>query len=156
MFSSLMSTYSFNYNFCQKIIIYLESLYNKPYFDIKFIWKYRKMNSKSWQDGLFHGTKLARKLSVCSSLMSNYSFNNNFCQKIIIYLESLYNKLYFDIKSIWKYWKMNSKSWQDGLFHEKNGEKIISLWCQIILFILISVKRQLYSWKACTISFILI
>jgi hypothetical protein len=31
--------------------------------------------------------------------MSNYSFNNNFCQKIIIYLESLYNKLYFDKKS---------------------------------------------------------
>jgi hypothetical protein len=46
----------------------------------------------------------ARKLSVFSSLMSNYSFNNNFCQKIIIYLESLYNKLYFDIKFISEYW----------------------------------------------------
>jgi hypothetical protein len=40
---------------------------------------------------------------VFSSLMSNYSFHDNFCQKIIIYLESLYNKLYFDIKFIWKY-----------------------------------------------------
>jgi hypothetical protein len=49
--------------------------------------------------------------------MSNYSFNNSFCQKIIIYLESLYNTLYFDIKFISEYWKMNSKSWQDGLFH---------------------------------------
>jgi hypothetical protein len=153
VFSSWMSNYSFHDNFCQKIIIYLESLYNKPYFDIKFIWKYRKMNSKSWQDGLFHGTKWRENNQ---SLMSNYSFHDNFCQKIIIYLESLYNKLYFDIKFIWKYWKMNSKSWQDELFTEQNGKKIFSLWCQIILFIIISVKRQLYSWKACTISFILI
>jgi len=78
------------------------------------------MNSKSWQDGLFHGTKwrenyqcsrlwfkiltgrtfsrnkMARKLSVFSSLMSNYSFNDNFCQKMIIYLESVQKQLYFD------------------------------------------------------------
>jgi hypothetical protein len=65
----------------------------------------------------FSRNKKARKLSVFSSWMSNYSFHDNFCQKIIIYLESLYNKLYFDIKFIWKYRKMNSKSWQDGLFH---------------------------------------
>jgi hypothetical protein len=65
----------------------------------------------------FSRNKMARKLSVFSSLMSNYSFHNNFCQKIIIYLESLYIKLYFDIKFIWKYWKMNSRSWQDGVFH---------------------------------------
>ena len=39
---------------------------------------------------------MARKLSVFSSLMSSYSFNDNFYQKIIIYLESVYNKLYFD------------------------------------------------------------
>jgi hypothetical protein len=44
----------------------------------------------------FSRNKMAIKLSVFSSLMSNYSFNNNFCQKIIIYLESLYNKFYFD------------------------------------------------------------
>jgi hypothetical protein len=51
----------------------------------------------------FPRNKMARKLSVFSSLMSNYSFNDHFCQKIIIYLESLYNKLYFDIKFILKY-----------------------------------------------------
>jgi hypothetical protein len=42
----------------------------------------------------FSRNKMARKLSVFSSLMSNYSFHDNFCQKIIIYLESLYNKPY--------------------------------------------------------------
>jgi hypothetical protein len=35
----------------------------------------------------FSRNKMARKLSVFSSLMSNYSFNDNFCQKMIIYLE---------------------------------------------------------------------
>ena len=80
---------------------------------------------------------MAWKLSVFSSLMSNYSFHDNFCQKIIIYLESLYNKLYFDIKFIWKYWNMNSKSWQDGLFHgtkRRENYQCSRLWCQIILF----------------------
>jgi hypothetical protein len=89
----------------------------------------------------FSRNKVARKLSVFSSLMSNYSFNNNFCQKIIIYLESLYNKLYFDMKFIWKYWKMNSKSWQDGLFHGtkwRENYQCSRLWCQIILLMIIS------------------
>jgi hypothetical protein len=50
----------------------------------------------------FSRNKMARKLSVFSSLMSNYSFNNNFCQTIIIYLESLqafqiYNYLLIEI-----------------------------------------------------------
>jgi hypothetical protein len=139
--SSLMSTYSFHNNFCQKIIIYLESWYNKLYFDIKFIWKYWKMNSQSWQDGLFREQN-GEKIIMSSSLMSNYSFHNNFCQRIIIYLESLYNKLYFDIKFIWKYWKMNSKSWQDGLFNEtkwRENYQCSRLWCHIILLIIISV-----------------
>jgi hypothetical protein len=39
------------------LFIYLESLFNTLYCDIKFISKYWKMNSKSWQDGPFHGTK---------------------------------------------------------------------------------------------------
>jgi hypothetical protein len=47
--------------------------------------------------------KMAITLSVFSSLISHYSFNNSFCEKIIIYLESLYHKLYADIKFIWKY-----------------------------------------------------
>jgi hypothetical protein len=54
---------------------------------------------------------------IIKRIIWHHSFNNNFCQKIIIYLEILYNKLYFDIKFISEYWKMNSKSWQDGLFH---------------------------------------
>jgi hypothetical protein len=40
---------------------------------------------------------------------------------------------------------------------QQNGEQIIiifRLWCQIILLIIISVKR--YIWKACKISFVLI
>ena len=98
----------------------------------------------------FSLNKMAKKLSVFSSLMSNYSFNNNFCQKIIIYLESLYNKLYFDIKFIWKYWKMNSKSWQDGLFRGtkwRENYQCSRLWCQIILFIIISVQAfQIYNY----------
>jgi hypothetical protein len=74
---------------------------------------------------------MAIKLSVFSSLMSNYSFNNNFCQKIIIYLESLYNKFYFDIKFIWKYLFGNAERRIQNLdrtdfFTEQNGEKIIS------------------------------
>ena len=136
-----MSNYSFHDNFCQKIIIYLESLYNKLYYDIRFIWKYWKMNST---ERTFSRNKMARKLSMFSSLMSNYSFHNNFCQKRIIYLESLYNKLYFDIRFIWKYWKMNSKFWQDGLFHGtkwRENYQCSHLWCQIILFIIIFVKK---------------
>jgi hypothetical protein len=92
----------------------------------------------------FSRNKMARKLSVFSSLMSNYSFHYIVCQKIIIYLESLYNKRYFDIKFIWKYRKMNSKSWQDGLFHWtkwRENYQCSRLWCQIILFIILSVKR---------------
>jgi hypothetical protein len=102
---------------------------------------------------------MARKLTVFSSLMSNYSFNNNFCQKVIIYLDSLYNTLYFDIKFISEYWKMNSKSWQDGLFHGtkwRENYQCSRLWCQIILLMIISVKRWLYIWKVCKNSFILI
>jgi hypothetical protein len=60
---------------------------------------------------------------------------------MIIYLESLYNKLYFDMKFIWKYWKMNSKSWQDGLFHGTKWQENYQcsrLWCQIILLMIIS------------------
>jgi hypothetical protein len=107
----------------------------------------------------FSRNKMARKLSVFSTLMSNYSFNDNFCQKIIIYLESLYNKLYFDIKFIWKYWKMNSKSWQDGLFHGtkwRENYQCSCVWSRIIVLTLTSVKRWLYIWKACKNSFILI
>jgi membrane protein implicated in regulation of membrane protease activity len=92
----------------------------------------------------FSRNKMARKLSVFSSLMSDYSFHNNFCQKIIIYLKSLYNKRYCDMRFIWKYWKMNSKSWQVGLFHGtkwRENYQCSRLWCQIILFIIISVKR---------------
>jgi hypothetical protein len=37
----------------------------------------------------FTQNKKVGKLSVFSSLMSHYSFNNNFCQKMVIYLESL-------------------------------------------------------------------
>jgi hypothetical protein len=37
----------------------------------------------------FSRNKMASNLSVFSSLISNYSFDNNFCEKIIIYLESL-------------------------------------------------------------------
>jgi hypothetical protein len=62
----------------------------------------------------------------------------------------LYNKLYFDITFIWKYWKMNSKSWQDGLFHRtkwRENYQCSRLWCQIILLIIISVKKYLYVWK---------
>jgi hypothetical protein len=95
----------------------------------------------------FSWNKMARKLSVFSSLMSNYSFNNSFCQKIIIYLESLYNTLYFDIKFISKYWKMNSKSWQDGLFRGtkwRENYQCSRLWCQIILLIIQS--RKLGIW----------
>ena len=143
VFSSLMSNYSFHYNFCQKIIMFVESLYNKVYFDIKYIW-----NIERWIPNLdrsdFFTEQNGEKLSVFSSWMPNYSFHNNFCQKIIMYVESLYNKLYFDIKFIWKYWKMNSKSWQDGLFHGikwRANYQCSRLWCQIILFIIISVKR---------------
>jgi hypothetical protein len=92
----------------------------------------------------FSRNKMARKLSVFSSLMSNYSFNNSFCQKIIIYLESLYNRLYFDIKFISEYWMKNSKFWQDGLFHGtkwRENYQCSRLWCQIILLIIIFVKR---------------
>jgi hypothetical protein len=91
--------------------------------------------------------KMAIKLSVFSSLISNYSFNNNFCQKIIIYLESLYNTFYFDMKFIWKYWKMNSKSWQDGLFHGtkwRENYQCSRLWCQIILYIKIKLIVQAF------------
>jgi hypothetical protein len=66
--------------------------------------------------------------------------------RIIIYLESLYNTLYFDIKFISEYWKMNSKSWQDGLFHGtklRENYQCSRLWCQIILLMIISVKRWL-------------
>ena len=142
VFSSLMFYYSFDNHFCQKIIIYLESLCNKLYFDIKFIWKYWKMNS-TWQHRLFHRTKW-RENYQCSRLWCQIIRLIIICQKIIIYLESLYNKLYFDIKFIWKYWKMNSKSWQDGLFHGtkwRENYQCSDIWCQIILFIIISIKR---------------
>jgi hypothetical protein len=125
VFSSLISNHSFSDNFYQKIIIYLESLYNKLYFDIKFIWKYWKMNSKSWQDGHFHGTKWRE----------NYQF-------------------YFDIKFIWKYqgrpwknWKMNSNSWQDELFPGtkwRENYQCSCVWSRIIVLTLTSVKRWLY------------
>ena len=144
VFSSLMSNYSFNNNFCQKIIIYLESLYNTLYFDIKFISEILKDEFKILTGRTFSRNKMARKLSVFSSLMSNYSFNNNFCQKIIMYVESLYNRLYFDIKIISKYWKMNSKSWQDGLFQGtkwRENYQCSRLWCQIILLIIVFVNR---------------
>jgi hypothetical protein len=144
VFSSLMWNYSFHNNFCQKIIIYLESLYNKLYlFWYKVYFEILKDEFKILTGRTFSRNKMARKLSVFSSLMWNYSFNNNFCQKIIKYLESLYNKLYFDIKFISKYWKMNSKSWQNGLFHATKWREIYQcsrLWCEIILFIIISVK----------------
>ena len=107
----------------------------------------------------FSRNKLARKLSVFSSLMSNYSFHNIVCQQIIIYLESLYNKLYFDIKFIWKYWKINSKSWQDGLFHGtkwRENYQCSCVWSRIIVLTLTSVKRWLYIWKACKSRFIVI
>ena len=110
--------------------------HNKVYFGIL------KDEFKILTGRTFSRNKMARKLSVFSSLMSNYSFNNNFCQKIIIYLESLYNKLYFGIKFISEYWKMNSKSWQDGLFHGtkwRENYQCSRLWCQIILLIIISV-----------------
>jgi hypothetical protein len=135
VFSFLMWNYSFNNNFCQKIIIYLKSLYNLEILKDEF---------KILPGRTFSRNKMARKLSVFLSLMWNYSFNNNFCQKIIIYLERLYNKLYFDIKFISKYWKMNSKSWQDGFFHGtkwRENYQCSRLWCEIILLMIISVKR---------------
>jgi hypothetical protein len=86
--------------------------------------------------------------------MWNYSFHNNFCQKIIVYLESLYNKLYFDIKFISKYWKMNSKSWQDGLFHgtkwRENYQCSLLWWKKSVLsrfWIHLSVFRNKFNIK---------
>ena len=108
----------------------------------------------------FPQNKMARKLSVFSYLMSNYSFNNNFCQKIIIYLESLYNKLYFDITFIFG----NTERWiqnldKNGLFHRtkwRENYQCSCVWSRIIVLTLTSVKRWLYIWKACKNSFILI
>jgi hypothetical protein len=187
VFSSLISNYSFNNNFCQKIIIYLESLYNKLYFDIKFVkifilYRFKKkidicikiklfLNTFQiynyllteisikriiWHQRREHWTfsrnKMARKLSVLSSLMSNYSFNTNFCQQIIIYLKTLYNKLYFDIKFIWKYWKMNSI-----FFSWEGKQKNVLLACgteihfsikaiHCLQFILFHVQRKVHDF----------
>jgi hypothetical protein len=99
----------------------------------------------------FSRNKMARKLSVFSSLMSNYTFNNNFWQKIIIFWK-VYKKLYVDIQFIWKYWRMNSNSWQDGLFHGtkwRQNYQCSCVWSRIIVLTLTSVKRWLYIWKAC-------
>jgi hypothetical protein len=82
----------------------------------------------------FSRNKMARKLSVLSSLVSNYSFRDNFCQKIIIYLESLYSKPYFDIKFIWKYWKMNSKSWIFSPFCSVKKSVLSRFWIHLSVF----------------------
>ena len=69
----------------------------------------------------------------------------------------LYNRLYVDIKFIWKYWKMNSNSWQDGLFHGtkwRENYQCSCVWSRIIVSTLTFVKRWLYIWKACKSSFI--
>jgi hypothetical protein len=122
---------------CGKLVQYALVLYN-VYLEIL------KDEFKILTGRTFWRNKMASTLSVFSSLMSNYSFHYNFCQKIIMYVESLYNKHYFDIKFIWKYWKMNSKYWQHGLFHGtkwREHYQCSRLWYQIILLIIVSVKR---------------
>jgi hypothetical protein len=138
------------------LICKVEQIYNVYY---KIYLEILKDEFKILTGRTFSRNKMARKLSVLSSLMSNYTFNNNFWQKIIIYLESLYNNLYVDIKFIWKYWKMNSNSWQDGLFHGtkwRENYQCSCVWSRIIVLALTSVKRWLYIWKACKSSFIVI
>jgi hypothetical protein len=148
VFSSLMWNYSFHNNFCQKIIIYLESLLIVQAFQIynylltEIIMK--RIISHQWREHwLFSRHFVPWKSLFCQDF--EFIFH---CQKIIIYLESLYNKLYFDIKFISKYWKMNSKSWQDELFHGTKWQEIYQcslLWCEIILFI---IKRIIsHQWR---------
>jgi hypothetical protein len=89
VFSSLMSNYSFNDNFCQKMVIYLESLSSKLYIDIYVYYFCVHISMNILSGRTFTQNKIARKLSVFLCLISNHSFNINFCQKMIIYLESV-------------------------------------------------------------------
>jgi hypothetical protein len=61
-----------------------------------------------------------------------------------------------DIKFISKYWKMNSKSWQDGLFHGtkwRENDQCSRLWCQIILLITILFREKVRPVKILNSSF---
>jgi hypothetical protein len=87
--------------------------------------------------------------SVKKSVLSRFWIHLSvFRNKLNIKIKLIDNKLYFDIKFISKYWKMNSKSWQDGLFHGtkwRENYQCSLLWCEIILLIIIlSFDRNYY------------